>query len=209
LGRVLTLGWRGLFAPAADPRLTFGPVSARHHALLADVHRARAELLASGERLQARAQYLEAALADLAGQATHATAGGRDDQARLALERRHAAAATLQTVRAQIDAIDKEVSRLTLVERRLAAQIESTRARHEIAAARFSAAAAEVRASEALAGVTDDLASYELAVEAVEASAEHMLARAAAIDSLLEAGVLGAAAAPEGGGLESEVRSRA
>jgi phage shock protein A len=68
--------------------------------------------------------------------------------------------------------------------------IDQFRTRREIFAARYNAAEAQVRINEALIGVSSELGELCLALGRAEEKAQHMLARASALDALVQDGVL-------------------
>ena len=111
----------------------------------------------------------------------------------------------LQTLEAQVQEVEQEEQRLTLVEQRLATHIEAFHARQEVIAARYSAAEAQVRINEQLSGVTQELADLGVALERAEQKAEYMQARASAIDQLVDAGILDVPGLPGGDAAERQL----
>lgn len=185
-----------MLAPAEDPRQSFAFAYQRQRELLAKVQDSLADVRASRDRVEARAKEVEELLPGLQEQARTAVIGGREDLARLALRRRQAAVAQLDALREQGREVEREEGGLALIEQRLATQIEAFYARQEVIAARYSAAEAQVRINEALTGVSQELSDLGDALERAEASAETMRARAAAIDELMESGILESPGAP-------------
>ena len=135
----------------------------------------------------------------LEDQARRALSGGREDQARFALRLRHVGAEQLQHLEQQVRELEEEEQTLSLVERRLATDIEAFFARQEILAVRYDTAEAQVRIKEALSGVSEELLGLGLAVQKAEQRTEDMQARVSAIDSLVDLGVLDSATAKAGG----------
>ncbi|MEW5871951.1 MAG: PspA/IM30 family protein [Chloroflexota bacterium] len=188
-----------LFAPAQDPRQVFSdPYEAAQQArpLLAQVQRAQAESASLQDRLQGRIQHLQAQLPQLQEHACRALQAGREDQARLYLQRRQVMLLELGALGEQLQATQNEQQRLSVVRQRLEAQIETLSARQQVLAARYNAALAQVRLSESLSGASQELSNLGQALEQAEHTAEHMQARAAAIHHLFEAGVLESPALP-------------
>ena len=201
LGRVtgsLKGGLNALMAPAEDPRQTFASAYQRQRDLLGQVQQALAAIATSKHRLQEKTVEVRAKLPSLEEQARRALIAGREDLARLALQRRRVAAAELHALEQQAREVEQEEQRLSLVEQRLATQIEAFHARREVIAARYSAAEAQVRLGEQLTGVSQELADLGLALERAEQKAERMQARASAIDHLVEAGILESPGLPAG-----------
>ncbi len=187
----LVRGWlSALFAPAADPRQTFANAYQRQRELLARVQGALAEIGASKAKLDAKGVEVREKLPQMEEQARRSLIAGREDLARLALQRRQVATIELHSLEGQLREVEQEEGRLSLLEQRLAMQIEAFHAQLEVIAARYSAAEAQVRMQEVLTGISDELADLGTALQQAEEKTEHMQARASAIDQLVEAGVL-------------------
>ena len=122
--------------------------------------------------------------------ARQALADDREDLARLRLQRRQMAAVQLHSLNQQLLEIEREEHRLSLAEQRLSDHLASFYARQELLAARYSAAEAQVHIGEALAGVSEELADLSRAMAAAEQKSAQMEARAAAIDRLVDEGLL-------------------
>jgi phage shock protein A len=179
-----------LFSPAEDPRTAYTFAFDRQRELLSKVQAALAAVGATKERLETKAAAVRAKLPQLEGRAAEALQVGREDMARLALQRRHLAALELQTLERQLLEIEHEEHRLSLTEQRLSTQLETFFARQEMLAARYSAAEAQVQIGEALSGVSDELAELDQAMQQAERKSALMQARAAAIDRLVDDGLL-------------------
>lgn len=179
-----------LFAPAEDPRQAHSFAFDRHRDLLAKVQSALATVGGTKGRLESKAAALRAKLPQLEGRAAASLREGREDLARLALQRRHLASLELKTLEQQLMEIEHEEHRLSLTEQRLSTQLEAFFARQEMLAARFSAAEAQVQIGEALTGVSQELAELGQAMQQAERKSELMQARAAAIDRLVDDGLL-------------------
>jgi phage shock protein A len=104
----------------------------------------------------------------------------------------------LQALEKQVQDVEREEHRLSLIEQRLSTQIEAYFAHQEIIAASYSAAEARVQLQEALTGVSEEMSKLGRALERAEQQSEHMQARAAAIDRLVEEGILDTPALPAG-----------
>ena len=193
----------GLFSSAEDPRQATASVYQRQVDLLRKLQEALGEVSASKRQLDLQTERLKSKLPELQDQAREALINGREDVARLTLQRRRAAAVELEHLEAQTSEVAQEEQRLALAEQRLAARIEEFRTRQDVISARYTAAEAQVRINEALAGVSEELTSLGLALEQAEAKAEHMQARASAIDELMGAGVL-----PGAGGSSRDLLDR-
>lgn len=191
-------------APADDPRQTFANAYGRQRELLLDVQRALVDIAATKRRLETKVGEVQAKLPQLQDRARHALVDGREDVARLALQRRKIAQIELQTLEGQVQEVAHEEQRLSLTEHRLSTQIEAFHARQELIAARYSAAEAQVRIQEAFSGVSQELSELGRALEQAEEKSEQMQARAAAIDRLVEDGILDTPALPAGNSVQHQ-----
>ncbi|MDX1616153.1 MAG: PspA/IM30 family protein [Candidatus Promineifilaceae bacterium] len=180
----------GLFAPAADPRQSFIYTYERQANLLRQVQRALSEIGKAKARLLKKADDLRARTPELESAARACLQRGREDLARLTLQRRQLALVELRELERQLGKIEQEEQRLSLTEQRLSTQLEAFYARQEFIAARHSAAEAQVQIGQALSGVSTELAQLSLEMEAAERQSEQMQARAAAIDRLVGEGWL-------------------
>ena len=126
----------------------------------------------------------------LDGQARQAMAAGREDLARLALQRKQASLMELEGLDQQIADLEIEQEKLTHAEQRLQAKVAAFRTRKEVVKAQYNAAQAQVRIGSALSGISEEMSDVSLAIERAEHKTEDMRARAGAIDELAELGVL-------------------
>ncbi len=198
-------GVGGLLAPAQDPRQTFANAYQRQRELLLGVEQALTTVGSSKNRLGAKMAEVRDKLPEFEAEALNALKSGREDLARLLLQRRHVAVVELQTLEHQVHEVEQEEHRLTVLEQRLATQIEAFQSRLEVIAARYSTAEAQVRMQEIATGISDELADLGTALQQAEGKMENMEARATAIDRLVEAGALGTPASPAGKTLEREL----
>ena len=179
-----------LMAPAEDPRKTYVSTFDKQRALLLRVRKALAEVAVAKQRLEAKAEITREKLPQLETLAREALRNDREDLARLRLQRRQLAQAHLHSLNRQLLEIEREEHRLSLTEQRLSDQLASFYTRQELLAARYSAAEAQVHIGEALAGVSQELADLSSAMAVAEEKSAQMQARAAAIDRLVDEGLL-------------------
>lgn len=173
---------------------------------LQNVKRGVVETVTSRRRLELQAEKLRANIDKLEQQARQAVAAGRDDLARMALQRKQTATQQLQGLDNQITDLEDEQSRLQQSEARLSAKVEAFRTQKEVVKARYSAAEAQVRIGEAATGLSEEMASVGLAMERAEQKTEAMRARATAIDELVEAGTLEELGTPAADRIDSELQ---
>lgn len=175
---------------AEDPRQTVEYAYAAHQELLRQVKGGLVDVATSGHALKRQAERLRGRIPQCEQQARRAIELGREDLARLALQRKQTAAAELQGIEQQVGDVTEQEGKLCLAERRLAAQVEALGTRRDVVSARYTAAEAQVRVHEALAGLAGEIGQVWAALERAEGKTERMLARAAAIDLLIDSGSL-------------------
>ena len=185
---------------AEDPRETLDYAYDKQREMLQNVKRGIVEMVTNKRRLQLQAEKVRASIVNVENQARQAMAAGREDLARLALQRKQTALLELEGLDQQIAQLEMEQEKLIAAEQRLVAKVEAFRSRKEIIKAQYNAAQAQVRIGSALSGVSEEMGDVQLAVERAEHKTEDMRARASAIDELADSGVLDADYSSIGGG---------
>jgi phage shock protein A len=175
---------------AEDPRETLDFAYEKQMEMLRNVKRGVVEMVTTKRRLELQASKVQETVVKLEEQAKQAMAAGREDLARLALQRKQAAHYELDGLDQQVANLELEQEKLTKAEQRLKAKVDSFRTRKEIIKAQYSAAQAQVRIGSALSGISEEMGDVQLSVERAETKTEQLRARAGAIDELAEAGVL-------------------
>lgn len=173
-----------------DPRETLDYSYERQLELLQNVKRGVADVTTSKKRLELQKAKLQMSIDQADGQAKDAVKAGRDDLAKMALERKVALQAQSASLDQQILDLSNEQQKLMAAESRLATKVESFRAKKETIKAQYSAAEAQVKVTESVTGISEEMADVGMAVERAENKTEEMKARSAALDELLESGVL-------------------
>lgn len=158
--------------------------------LLRNVKRGLTDVVAAKKRLELQATRLEDSNNKLEEQARTALQQGREDLARLALERKALNTQQLESLKQQIADLEKEQEKLSATEQRLQAKVDAFRTQKEVIKAQYSAAEAQVKIGEAATGLSEELADVGLIIERAQDKTEQMRARAAAIDELVDSGNL-------------------
>ena len=171
---------------AEDPREVLDYAYSQQQQLLVSLRRGLVDVATSKEQLEQQAQRLLDSIPKLDDQARRAIGAGREDLARVALERKRTATTEAESLTKQIAEVSADKDRLSAQERALQLRIEQFRTHRDVVSARYSAAEAEVRVKESLAGVSGELAELGIAEE----KADRLQARARAIDSLVDIGSL-------------------
>ena len=190
MGTVLKAKMSKLVEGAENPSETLDYSYERQLDLLRKVKQGVVEVVTAKRRLELQAAKVREQATQLDGQAKQAIAAGRDDLARLALERKQIAVQQLDGLGTQLEDLEKEQQRLTTAEARLSAKVSAFRTRKETLKAQYTVAEAQVRIGEAVHGLSEEMADLGLAVERAEQKTEQMRARAIAIDELADSGVL-------------------
>lgn len=188
-----------------DPRQVMDYAYEQQHELLRKVKEGLVDVATSKQRLQQEARKLRDRIPQTDDQARRALASGREDLARMALQRKQTAIAEIDGLDRQIADVTEEERKLTQAQLQLAARIDQFRTHREAVSARYTAAQAQVRVSEALTGVGGELAELSMAVGRAEEKTDRMQARASAIDALIQSGAL---ELPMGGGDQVEIELR-
>ncbi len=175
---------------AEDPNETLDYSYEKQLELLQQVRRGVADVATSKKRVELQSEKLEAAVAKLDSQARQAVQAGREDLARIALERKKGVQAQLQSLDAQRTQLEGEQQKLINAEQRLTAKVEAFRTQKETIKAQYTAAEAQVKISEAFSGISEEMADVGLSLQRAEDKTEQMRARAGALDELMESGAL-------------------
>ncbi|MCD4816818.1 MAG: PspA/IM30 family protein [Methanosarcinales archaeon] len=190
MGTVVKAKMNKLVDKMEDPRETLDYSYQKQLELLQNVKRGVAEVTTSKKRLELQKSKLNLNIDKLTGQARDAVKSGREDLARIALERKNGLMSQVQSLDQQIEDLNKEQEKLQATERRLSAKVESFRTKKETIKAQYSAAEAQVKITESVTGISEEMADVGMAVQRAEEKTEDMKARSAALDELLEAGTL-------------------
>ncbi len=175
---------------AEDPRETLDYAYDKQREMLQNVKRGIVEMVTTKRRLQLQAEKVRASVPNVENQARQALAAGREDLARLALQRKQTAMIELEGLEQQIDQLELEQEKMTQAEQRLVAKVDAFRSRKELIKAQYNAAQAQVRIGSALSGISEEMGDVQLAVERAEYKTENLRAKAGAIDELAASGVL-------------------
>jgi phage shock protein A len=146
------------------------------------------DVVTAKKRLQTHAATLEQQAQKLDIQARTAIRVGRDDLARMALERKQLIIVESGSLSQQIAELEHQQEQMIVSESQLRAKIEAFRSRKEVIKAQYSAAEAQVRISEAAHGIGGDMADVGLAMQRAIDKTETMRARANAVQELESAG---------------------
>lgn len=173
-----------------DPRETLDYSYEKQVELLQNVKRGVAEVTTAKKRLELQKVKLEENIKKLDDQARQSVNAGREDLAKIALERKSTTQAEIGSLGTQIADVAQQQEKLMATEKRLSAKIESFRTTKETIKAQYSAAEAQVKVTESVSGISEEMSDVGLAVQRAQDKTETMKARASALDELVEAGTL-------------------
>jgi phage shock protein A len=173
-----------------DPRESLDDSYDRQVDLLAQLRRGLAEVATARKRIELQGQELGARYERLGDQAQEAMDQGREDLARVALERRSGLEQEITALRGQFDALQQQEARLLENERRMTTRVAAFRTQKETLKASYTASAAQVRANESVAGLSADFAGVGRSIDQAKDKVLQMQARAAATDELIARGVV-------------------
>ncbi len=173
-----------------DPRETLDYSYEKQVELLQNVKRGVAEVTTAKKRLELQKAKLEENIKKLDDQARESIKAGREDLARIALERKGTSQAEIASLTQQIADIKGQQDKLVETEKRLSTKIETFRSTKETIKAQYSAAEAQVKINESVSGIGEEMSDVGMAVQRAKDKTESMKARASALDELVEAGTL-------------------
>ena len=173
---------------AEDPAETLDYSYQKQIELLQNVKKGIADVVTSKKRLQLQTQKMEQDVVKLDTQARQAMSQGREDLARMAVERKTLIQTEMQSLDTQIAELEKQQEQLTENEKKLRRKIEAFRTKKEVVKAQYSAAEAQVQISEAATGVGEEMADVGLAMQRAVDKTEEMRARGAAVEELERSG---------------------
>jgi len=175
---------------AEDPRETLDYAYEKQLEMLRKVKKGVVEMVTTKRQIEAQAKKVRSNIERLEVQASQALQIGREDLARLALQRMEASKTELEGLSSQIENLEREQEKLTQAEKRVQAKVQAFRNKKEIIKAQYNAAQAQVRIGSALSGISEEMGDVSLAIEKAENKTESLKARAGAIDELADAGIL-------------------
>ncbi len=173
-----------------DPRETLDYSYEKQLELLQNVKRGVAEVTTAKKRLELQKVKLEQNIQKLDEQARESVKAGREDLAKIALERKSTSQAEIANLSQQIADVAKQQDKLMATEKSLSAKIETFRSTKETIKAQYSAAEAQVKITESVSGISEEMSDVGMAVQRAQDKTEEMKARASALDELVEAGTL-------------------
>ncbi len=175
---------------AEDPRDLVEYAYTQQQELLRNTKRGLIEVATARTRLEHQARKLRTDVPRLDEQARKSLTIGREDLARIALERKQTVLSELSALEVQISDVSGQQAQLTQTEQQLSSKVEQFRITKGSIVARYTAAQAQVRVTEAVTGVSKEFADLGMALGRAVEKTENMQARADAIGGLMDVGGL-------------------
>jgi phage shock protein A len=158
--------------------------------MLNKLRRGLAEIITSRKRLEMQKSRLWDNIRLLDEQARRALEAGREDLARLALERKNANLTQMQSLDKQIVDMKQEEQNMEEAEKRMSIKVEEFKGRKEVIKAKYSAAEAQVKIKESVTGISEEMTDVGMSMDRAEEKTERMRAKSQALDEMINSGVL-------------------
>jgi phage shock protein A len=173
-----------------NPREALDYSYVKQQEMLNKLRRSLAEIITSRKRLEMQKSRLWDNIRLLDEQARRALEAGREDLARLALERKNANLTQMQSLDKQIADMKEEEQKIEEAEKRMSIKVEEFKGRKEIIKAKYSAAEAQVKIKESVTGISEEMTDVGMAMNRAEEKTERMRAKSQALDEMINSGVL-------------------
>ncbi len=188
-----------------DPRASLDYSLTRLQVSLRQISDSLVEVATARRSLEAQRDQVQAAVAKHEEQARQAVSIGRDDLAKRALDRKAAVQEQLNSLNANIAAVEAQVESLKASQTNLRQKIELFQGKKEELKALYDSSRAQLQVREVATGISKDLADAAHAIERAETRINQMQARVQAIDNLISVGALEDALSPEGDEIDREL----
>lgn len=158
---------------------------------LQQLRRSIADVVTQEKRLELQQSQILEKSNKIDSQAQQALLAGREDLARMALQRKETLVLQLNGYEQQIAQLRAQEERLITMERNVSARVEMFRTQKEMVKAQYNAAQAQVKINETVTGISEEMSEMNLAMQRAQEKVLNMQARANAMDSMIEQGTLG------------------
>ncbi len=192
---------------AEDPGQTLDYSYQKQLEQLQNLRRSIADVVTSEKHLELQEAQINAQIERFDSQARQALSLGKDDLARVALERKQGLQTQIATFDQQIAQLKDQQQKFVVMEQRLSARVESFRTQKEMVKAQYGAAQAQVRIQEAVTGISEEMSDVNLAVERAQDKVLQMQARANAMDELVQAGTLPEIGTQQGDDIDRQLKA--
>ncbi len=179
-----------LLNAAEDPNESLDLSYEKMLAGLQETRRHLADVVTEQKMLEQQIADAQAKVARHENDAKMALEANREDLARAALTDKQAEVSKLASLTQARDNIAAQVAKLTDYEQKFQDRIEQFRTQKEVLKSQYGSAQAQVKVNESMAGLGDKLGGVGDTIRRAEDKTEKMQARAQALDTLADGGVL-------------------
>jgi len=173
-----------------DPNATLDLSYERMIEALQEVKRHLADVVTEQKQLEMQVANVQKDILTREEEARAALKMAREDLASAALERKHRSEEQLVQLQQGLERVSQQAERLKDAERKYRDRIDSFRTQKEITKATYSASKAEVRIGESMSGIGKEFNGIGDAMQRASDKADKMMARASAMESLSDEGIL-------------------
>jgi phage shock protein A len=175
---------------AEDPGQTLDYSYEKQLEQLQTLRRSIADVVMNEKRLELQQAQMNQQIDKLDGQARQALSLGKEDLARMALERKAVLQTQVGQFDSQIEQLKAQQAKFVDMQQRLQTRVEAFRTQKEMVKAQYGAASAQVKIQEAATGISEEMSDVNLAVQRAQDKVLQMQARAEALDELTASGAL-------------------
>jgi len=190
LSRIIESKISKVLSRLEDPREQLDYAYEKQVQYLREMEMQMANVVAARKRLEYQKQSLTGQVNRLEDQAKAALKLGRDDLAKMAIQRKLTLQSQATSLDGQIKQLADEAEKLKVAHADVQTKLEGFRTEKELLKAQYSSAQAQVKIKESLTGLTKDAANAGAIVEDARERVQEMQSKAAAIDELIATGGL-------------------
>lgn len=156
---------------------------------LQEIKRSLADVVTEQKQVELQMESLKKELSNREDEGRAALRMGREDLAKMALERKQKTAEQLAELQQSHERISAQAERLKDAQRKFDDRVRAFKTQKEVAKASYRAAQAQVRIGESMSGIGRQLGGVGDALQRANDKVEQMTARASAMESLVDEGV--------------------
>jgi phage shock protein A len=176
---------------AEDPAQVFNYSYTKQLEQLQQLRQGLVTIVQNEKHIEMLEAQVEAQVNRLLQQAQQAMQQGRDDLARLALQRKEALLAQVAAYKQQLEQLGAQHQKIETLVQQAEQRISTFGTQKEMVEAQYQAAQAAVHVSEVATGISKESAEMNMAMQRAQEKVLQMQSRASAIDTLLDSGALG------------------
>jgi phage shock protein A len=173
---------------AEDPAQVFNYSYSKQLEQLQQLRQSLVTVVQNEKHIEMLDAQVEAQASHLQDQSLQAMQQGREDLARLALQRREALLAQVAGYKNQLEQLTAQHQKIELLVQQVEQRVSSFASQKEMVEAQYQAAQAAVRVGEVATGISKESTEMNLAMQRAQDKVLQMQSRATAIDALLDSG---------------------